>query len=78
MCSHAGADGVQTEVHPWQVISPDLPGRKVAILGCAADTLPAAGHIQDADVLVHHASHPRVHSPPVQKGVCMRVLSSSA
>ena len=47
-------------VHPKQVISPDLPGRKVGIIGCAADTLPAAKHVVDADVLIHHATSPTV------------------
>lgn len=41
------------QVEPAQVISPDLPGRKVGILGCAADTLPAANYLDGADILVH-------------------------
>ena len=41
------------QVDPTQVISPDLPGRKVGIMGCAGDTLPAASHLEGADVLVH-------------------------
>ncbi|KAK9862524.1 hypothetical protein WJX84_006099 [Apatococcus fuscideae] len=53
-----GPNGESRMVHPKQVISPDLPGRKVGIIGCAADTLPAAKHVVDADVLIHHATSP--------------------
>ena len=52
----AGSDGQEVQVTPAQVISPDLPGRKVGIMGCAADTLPAAVHLDGADVLVHPAT----------------------
>ncbi|KAK9821050.1 hypothetical protein WJX74_006080 [Apatococcus lobatus] len=51
-----GPDGEEIQVDPAQVISPDLPGRKVGIMGCAADTLPAAIHLDAADVLVHPAT----------------------
>ena len=55
------------------MISPDVPGRRVAVLGCAADTMCAAQHVQDADILVHQASAPAADS----QQVCSHILCPS-
>ncbi len=67
----AGPDGEEIQVEPAQVISPDLPGRKVGIMGCAADTLPAAIHLDAADILVHPAT-----LAAVSFGGCIAGISS--